>query len=208
MKLPISKCLVVSAGTLVMGAANAALTVYADANGDTIHDAALNAAPGSTFTVSLYALDDGLHGGLASYAVEIGLTPTLKILGADATAQLSNITSGAHWDLPESKSVSPTIEVIDGSLFSSFSGTVHLFDMTLDTPAAPGAYTISIKNVEPDSTFDGFVGFDGYVYDPTILFETTVVTAVPVPAALSLFASALAGLAWGARRRQAQRAPS
>ena len=190
------------AGTLFMSTGNAALVVYADVNGDKVYDPSLVTMPGSTFTVSLFATEDGLHGGLTSYGVGTTLTPNLKILGASPAQQIANIVSDAQWDFPEVKTVSPSIEVIDVAFSDTFSGTVHLFDMTLEAPNAPGSYSISFKNVEPDITFDGFVGFDGFVYDPSIVFEITQVNVVPIPAALPLFTSALFGLAWWTRRRQ------
>ena len=184
---------------LTGGPAAAALSVYADFNGDTAHDAAASVAPGAAITMRVYALEDGLHGGLTSYGLEMSLQATLAIDGVDAAAQLANIVSHPQWDLPESKSVSP-IEVVDGSLLSAYSGTVHLFDATLRAPVAPGTYTVSFKNVEPDATFDGFVGSDGFVYDPSNVFSSSVITVVPEPATGGLLALGIATLGWMRRR--------
>ena len=201
MKRLICSSMIVIGGALFLSTSQAALTVFADLNGDSAHDAAYLAAPGSVFSVSVYALEDGLHGGLSSYGVQALLTPTLAVTGATPVAQLANIISDGQWDLPESKTTTPGVEIIDGSIFSTFSGLVHLFDIKLQAPSVAGSYTISFKNVEPDDTFDGFVGFDGFVYDATTSFASTAVTVVPVPLALPLMASALAGLGWSVRRR-------
>jgi hypothetical protein len=191
------------AGTLFATTSNAALLVFADVNGDANHDAIYDATPGATFSVSVYATEDGLHGGLASYGTEVVLASPLSIAGATPADQLANINSDVKWDLPEGKTVGPKIEVIDGSFFNSYTGTVHLFDMKLTAPTEPGSYMLSFKNVEPDATFDGFVGFsDGYVYDSEAVFQATQVNVVPLPAGLPLFVSALVGLAWRVRRDQ------
>lgn len=202
MKRLISTSMVAIGSALFFGTSQAALSVFADLNSDSIHDATYLAAPGSVFSISVYALEDGAHGGLSSYGVEVLLTPTLVAAGANPAAQLANIGSDGQWDLPESKSVAPAVEIIDGSIFNSFSGLVHLFDFKLQAPNLPGTYTISFKNVEPDNTFDGFVGFDGFVYDPTTSFASTAVSVVPLPLTLPLMASALAGLGWAVRRRK------
>lgn len=193
-----------AAALLACGSANAALSIYADFNGDSVHDAATSVAPGTAFTMQLYALDDGLHGGLTSYGIEVMLPAMLVIDGVGAAAQMASIVSDLHWDLPESKSVSP-IEVIDASLFSTFSGMVHLADMTLRAPITPGTYTVSFKNVEPDLTFDGFVGFDGFVYDPSNDFKSSVITVVPEPTISGLLALGIAALGWMSRQRRPAR---
>jgi hypothetical protein len=201
MKQFILNSLTLALGLFHLSTGNASLSVFADADGDGVYDSIFNTTPGAVFKLSVYANEDGLHEGLTSYGINVDLDSPLKIAGASANDQLANITSASQWDLPESKSITSTIEVIDGSFFDSFSGLVHLFDMTLLAPNTPGSYNVSFKNVEPDLTFDGFVGFDGFVYDPTITFETTQIKVVPIPAALPLFASALFGLSWQLRRR-------
>ena len=187
---------------LFFSTSHAALTVFADLNGDAAHDATYSTSPGSIFTVSVYAQEDGLHGGLSSFGVQVLMTPTLAVAGATTVEQLANIISDAQWDLPESKAVAPGVEVIDGSIFNTFSGLVHLFDIKLAAPNVAGNYTITFKNVEPDATFDGFVGFDGFIYDATTDFASTSVNVVPVPMSLPLLVSALTGLGWLTRRRR------
>lgn len=201
MKRLFSIYLLAIGSALFLNTSHAALTVFADLNGDSAHDAAYSTLPGSIFTVAVYAQEDGLHGGLSSYGVQLLLSPTLVVAGATAVDQRANITSDGQWDLPESKAVVPDVEVIDGSIFNTFSGLVHLFDIILEAPNVAGTYTISFKNVEPDDTFDGFVGFDGFVYDPSTTFAATSVSVVPVPLSLPLLVSALAGLGWTVRRR-------
>ncbi len=193
-----------AAALLACNSANAALGIYADFNGDSAHDATTSIAPGTAFTMRLFALEDGLHGGLTSYGIELMLEPTLAIDGVGAAAQLANIVSDPLWDLPESKSVAP-VEVIDGSLFTPFSGVVHLANVTLRAPVTPGMYTVSFKNIEPDLTFDGFVGFDGFVYDPSNDFKSSVVTVVPEPATAGMLALGIAMLGWMRRRRRLAR---
>lgn len=202
MKRLISISMIAICSALFLSTSHAALTVFADLNGDSAHDATYSTTPGSIFSVSVYALEDGLHGGLSSYGVQVLLTPTLAVAGATPVAQLANIISDGQWDLPESKATAPGVEVIDGSIFNTFSGLVHLFDIKLEAPNVAGTYTVSFKNVEPDDTFDGFVGFDGFVYDATTTFAATSITVVPVPLGLPLMASALAGLGWMVQRRK------
>ncbi len=204
MKHIILKSLALTLGLFHLGVGQASLTLFADADGDSSYDAAVNATPGSNFKLSIFAKEDGLHGGLSSYGIEVNLDPSLKVAGANDALQLANIVSNAQWDLPEVKSVAPKLEVIDGSFFNAASGIVHLFDITLVAPNAAGSYAITFKNVEPDATFDGFVGFDGFVYDPSNIFQSTQINVVPIPGALPLFASALAGFGWQLRRRYMQ----
>lgn len=202
MKHFILKSLTLGLGIVYLGTGNAALDIYSDLDSDSAYDSVFNVTPGSTFKVSVYAQEDGLHGGLTSYAVEVNLDAPLKVEGANEALQLANLESNVQWDLPETKSVTPNLEIIDGTFFGAYNGAVHLFDMMLEAPNLPGIYNISFKNVEPDATFDGFAGFDGFVYDSTNLFQATQITVVPVPAALPLFATALAGLGWQVRRRR------
>jgi hypothetical protein len=204
MKHFILKSLVVALGIFHLSTGQASLSIFSDASGDKAYDSIVNTTPGALLKLSVYATEDGAHGGLSSYGVEIGLDPTLKIAGASDALQLANLVSNAQWDLPEGKSVTPKIEIIDGSFFSTYTGTVHLFDITLEAPGVAGSYTVSFKNVEPDDTFDGFVGFDGFVYDPSNIFNSTEINVVPIPGALPLFATALAGLGWQIRRRRLQ----
>jgi hypothetical protein len=202
MKRLISNIIVAISSTLFLSTSQAALSVFADLDGDFVHDTTHAVAAGSVFSVSVYAQEDGLHGGLSTYGLQTHLSPTLAVAGATPVDQLANIISGGQWDLPESKAVAPAIEVIDGSIFSSFSGLVHLFDIKLQAPNVSGTYIISFSNVEPDITFDSFVGLDGFVYDATASFAATEVRVVPLPLSLPLLASALAGLGWAAKRRR------
>ena len=203
MKHMLLKSLVLATGIFQVGVGHAALSIFADGNGDSSYDAILNVTPGSIFKLSVYATEDGLHGGLTSYALEVGLDAGLSISGANDAAKLASLVSHGQWDLPDSKSLAP-LEVVDGTFFNNYSGTVQLFEMTLQAPVATGSYTVSFKNVEPDDTFDGFVGFDGYVYDAGNIFQSTQIQVVPVPGALPLFASALVGLGAMVRNRRKQ----
>ena len=68
-----------------------------------MHDAATSVAPGTAFTMQLYALDDGLHGGLTSYGIEVMLPAMLVIDGVGAAAQMA--VSYTHLTLPPSQPV-------------------------------------------------------------------------------------------------------
>jgi hypothetical protein len=203
MKHLLLKSLVMATGIFQVGVGHAALSIFADANGDSSYDSILNVTPGAIFKLTVFAAEDGLHGGLTSYALEVGLDAGLSVSGANDAAKLASLVSHVQWDLPDSKSLAP-LEVVDGSFFNNYSGTVQLFEMNLQAPGASGTYNVSFKNVEPDDTFDGFVGFDGFVYDATNIFQSTQIHVVPVPGALPLFASALVGLGWNIRRRRPQ----
>ena len=201
----VRQCLVAGAAVLGLGHADAALKIYADLDGDGLHDASASMLPGASFSMAVYALEDGAHGGLTSYGLQVLLPAGLSIAGATDAAKLASIVSDPIWDLPETKTVSPAIDVIDGTFFGAYTGALHLFSVGLVAPLTPGPYAVSFKNVEPDATFDGFVGFDGFVYDASNVFDPSVITVVPEPASAALMSLGVAALALGWRRRAAKR---
>ena len=83
MKHLILKSLALTLGIFHLTTGNASLTIFSDATGDGNYDATFNTTPGAIFKLSVFAKEDGLHSGLSSYALEVGLDPALKIAGAN-----------------------------------------------------------------------------------------------------------------------------
>lgn len=183
-------CLVLL-GVLTGATPSSALTVFADADGDTVHDPSIFVPPGASFTLSFFAEVDATHGGLTSYGVELGYgEPPLGV------GSVADIVSDAQFDLPETVTVAlGSVEAFDADLFASFVGTVHLFDATFDAQS-PGTTTLQISNIFPGNpSFDGFVGFDGFVYDESVVFLSSEVIVTPEPVSLALLCAGLGGLA-------------
>lgn len=194
----IASCLVL-VGALIAAPSGNALTVFADFDGDKVHDGAISVANAAPFVLSFYAEVDNAHGGLTGYGVELsyGEPPIGVVAPAD-------VVSDGQWTLPETVSVaSGSVEAFDGDLFGSFTGTVHLFDVTF-AALAPGTTTMNIGNIHPAlPLFDGFAGFDGFVYDAEVSFQPTVVTVVPEPGVLVLLSLGVLGFSCLAKLRMA-----
>jgi len=187
-------------GALAWTAPASAITVFADFNGDMIHDASFT--PSSTpFTGTVYADVDtaftAAHGGLLSYGVRASVIPPAFL---DITA----IVSDAGWLLPETIAPTPptdVVDVFDGTIGTGRGGLVALFDITFEVKGA-GTTTFSMGDVFPDNaSFDGFVAEDGFVADGSINYLDTEISTIPIPAAAWLFGSGLIGLVGVARKR-------
>ena len=180
----------------------AALTVFVDLDGDMLYDSQGTFVPGDIFTASIYADVDNAHGGLVGFGVSMTFDePPISVNAVPD--QLSNIMIDPQWNFIPTKSVGVGVLTAAGSsLFGSFVGpSVHLFDATF-VAIADG---ISVLTMTDEILgFRDFAGLDGFDYDASgeLSFLSTEIKVVPVPPALVLFGSGLAGLFLGARRRR------
>jgi len=195
------------AALLMFWAASAALhaapVVFFDFNGDGLADTDVTVAANGSLTAGLYVSGvDALHGGLVSWGAQIDFDNT--------------VLTGTGYSLDSLWPVDGINNMLDnaagraellGSRFSGLTGTLKLADIFFTASSVPNSGPLSSSELFPASTaFSAFAGADGYDYDPEVVFATTTVTvsAVPVPGALLLFLSGMAGLSAAARRRTAR----
>ena len=141
---------------------------------------------------------------------------------ASVTAPIESLTSvsltiGGHaYVLEELGSLSPffgTTDVIGGAvsgLFSAMAGTDDFWLMFDRASAMPRQFLYVSAGAGSDfstMTFASFSITEGTVAARDFAAESFAANTVPEPSTLALFATGLAGLGFGARRRQSTRAP-
>lgn len=181
-----------------------ALTVYADFDGDMLHDANVNVAPGDSITVGVYAsqtaAEVAANGGLNGFGVDLN-TNGLRVTGDS----IANIVLDPQWNFATQKNISDpaaaTARAIGNTLTPGGFGDliVHLFDIDLDIPAMQGeSYLLNFSDIPGDT----FVSNNAFVYDARIVFAESSVSAVPVPAAVWFMFTGLATLVGMGRNRK------
>lgn len=188
------------AAAFALSGSASAMTVFADFNGDGVHDPNFDLA--DSVTVDVYAQlttaeDDA--GGLLSFATEGMLNPT----------GLVNVTTGniesAPWSIgPELQLDDNSVRASGGTLGGQALDLVKLFSVELNRVAV-GVTTFSFADWEKSASFDGNVLADDdfTVLDGSIEYLSTEIGPVPIPAAAWLFGSALLGLIGLGKRRKA-----
>lgn len=172
----------------------AAPIVYFDFNGDGLQDTTTSAVLGNTVTAALYVSNvDSMNGGLVSWGVEINFSQSLLFANSYSTAS-SWPLMGVNNNIDNSTG---TVELLANS-FTAQTGTIKLADIIFDTQNT-GLASITLDEIYPGLTsFSGFTAADGHDYDPDIDFglatATINITNIPLPGALILFISGLAGL--------------
>ena len=193
-------------GTLLLAmsfGANA-IVVFADFNSDMAGDTIVNTTPGTTLPLSVYVSQSvaevATNGGLASFDLIIEALNSLTFLGANPAEKVSNTVIDPLWDgFPSATSlVGEQLQVGGNVLFNSPSTDpiVHLFDISVVVPNMIGTFNLSLADA-PGPSFNAGLA----IYDPTAVFQSTQINAVPLPAAVWLLGSALFGL-FGLRRNR------
>jgi hypothetical protein len=118
--------------------------------------------------------------------------PFLVLFGSE-TGETLSITeaSGSTFSLSSLEFYSPAVEAISFIGYLEGGGTVQL---GLISGSSPETFNF-------DGSWSNLTGIDVYTGATGFQLDNIVVTAVPVPAAVWLFGSALAGLGW-MRRKQ------
>lgn len=176
-------------------------------------------------------LSDSISGsGSASWNASVGL-PTISVLGSSgASSSLSfhfNLLQDASYTLTGDLAYStalPSAIYQSSSAALTFSGsslvTEHVVDYALVGPStvsfndsgilSAGQYYVTVSATSGGSVWDSFNAYysanASYSFDLAFAPTATEVTAVPIPGALGLFASALGMLAMGSGRAMRQKA--
>ncbi|HED36158.1 MAG TPA: hypothetical protein ENJ08_18335 [Gammaproteobacteria bacterium] len=182
---------------LFQQASQAIPVVYFDFDGDGLQDTSVNVVLGDTLTASLYVANvDSVEGGLIGWGAEVSFDSTQLF------ASSYNIDS--QWFLASSSNninnANSNAELFASRIGTGLTGTIKLADISFDTLSA-GSSLLAMDELFVDNTL--FIGFGGantpsYNYDAEIDFSAANaavnVSAVPVPPAILLFLSGLAGL--------------
>jgi hypothetical protein len=153
-----------------------------------LHDTVV--APGETFTVDIVGID--FSDGLLGWGLDIGFD------GAFVSAD--SVVVDAIWGFADTPGVIGANSIVGttGTEFSAPAGNIALATITFTAGLSSGATMLSLveNNVNP------FTDGGGSPYSPLVLDQTATITiaAVPVPAAVWMFGSAL-GLLGFMRRR-------
>jgi len=183
-----------------------AISVYADFDGDMIFDSSVNVIAGSTATAGVYVRQTpneiAVNAGLNGFGVDL-TTGGLPISGNS----VGSIVLDPQWNFATIRDITdPTIasaRVVGNTLTpGGFSDEfVHLFDISFDIPDIVGeTYLLSFADIPGDT----FVSNNFFVYDDFVVFADTQINAVPVPAAVWLMLSGMAGLIGIGRSRRSR----
>jgi len=188
--------------------ASHALTVYADFDGDMLHDAnyVVDVNTTSSLTVGVYASqsakDVAAFGGLNGWGVDLS-TGGLAVTGNS----IANIALDPQWNFATIKNISDpaaaTVRAVGNTLNAGGVSDliVHLFDVELDIPAIIGnSYTLGFADISGDT----FVSNNAFVYDDNVVFSQSTVSAVPVPAAVWFMVTGLTALVGIGRNRHSK----
>ncbi len=183
--------------TLFQQASQAIPVVYLDFDGDGLQDSSVNAVLGDTLTASLYVANvDGLEGGLIGWGARINFDNTQLF------ANSYNIDS--QWFLASSSNnvdnANSNAELFASRIGTGLTGTIKLADISFDTLSVGSSLLTMGELFAANTSFIGFGGANApsYNYDAEIDFSAANaainISAVPVPPAILLFLSGLAGL--------------
>lgn len=178
--------------------AEAIPTFYFDFNGDSLADSMIATSVGDSFTADVFI------GSIDNYYEGI-FGASVNVLYDQA---LAGVSSGPQydpsWDF-DVTNMSPGVVSMNAALLAGtlFDDPLHLGSVTFTTTAA-GNFDLVLA--DPGATIDslGAILADGsaHIYDPDIIYQSANVnvSAVPLPGAVFLLGSGLAGIL-GLRRK-------